>query len=159
MPLEASVHTDAIGNLTVQLVGSLDYENNIPLKKQLENLVDKNPLSKITLDMHFLDFVGSSGIGHFVDLVNGLNKETIHIYLSNVKPEFIKVFKLFNIFEVEQVIKDFHGPGEEDKKYYPRPDFKKFVRKRLKKTLSPLSSVDLLLLFHPPIPGFHLFPR
>lgn len=129
MPLEASVHTDAIGNLTVQLVGSLDFENNIPLKKQLEFLVKKNPLSKITLDMHFLDFVGSSGIGHFVELVNNLNKETIRIYLSNVKPEFIKVFKLFNIFEVEQVVRDLSGPSEEEKKYYPRANFKNSFEK------------------------------
>ena len=124
MPLEATVHTDAIGNLTVQLVGSLDYENNIPLKMQLESLVEKNPLSNVTLDMHFLEFVGSSGIGHFVELVNNLNTERIRIYLSNVKPEFIKVFKLFNIFEVEQVVRDLNGPGEETKKYYPRPNFK-----------------------------------
>lgn len=129
MPLEASVHTDAIGNLTVQLVGSLDYENNIPLKIQLEDLVQKNPLSNITLDMHFLDFVGSSGIGHFVELVNILNTGRIRIYLSNVKPEFIKVFKLFNIYEVEQVVRDLHGPGEENKKYYPRPDFKNSFEK------------------------------
>ena len=129
MSLEASVHTDAIGNLTVQLVGSLDYENNIPLKKQLESLVKKNPLSKVTLDMHFLDFVGSSGIGHFVDLVNALNKVQIRIYLSNVKPEFIKVFKLFNILEVEQVVRDLNGPCEEEKKYYPRPDFKNSFEK------------------------------
>ncbi|RLA64160.1 MAG: hypothetical protein DRQ88_11485 [Epsilonproteobacteria bacterium] len=124
MPLEASVHTDAIGNLTVQMVGSLDYENNIPLKQQLESLVEKNPLSNITLDMHFLDFVGSSGIGHFVALVNNLNKEKIRIFLANVKPEFIKVFKLFNVDEVEQVVRDLQRPGGEEKKYYPRADFK-----------------------------------
>jgi len=128
MPLEASVHTDAIGNLTVQLMGSLDYENNIPLKGQLEILVEKNPLSKVTLDMHFLDFVGSSGIGHFVELVNSLNTPHIRIYLANVKPEFIKVFKLFNILGVDQVVKDFHDPGEQ-KKYYLRPDFKNSFEK------------------------------
>ena len=129
MSLEASVHTDAIGNLTVQLVGSLDFDTNIPLKQQLETLVQKNPLSNITLDMHFLDFVGSSGIGNFVDLVNSLNIVRTRVYLSNVKPEFIKVFKLFNILNGEIVIRDLLGPGDEGKKYYPRPEFKNSFEK------------------------------
>lgn len=129
MSLEASVHTDAIGNLTVQLVGSLDFENNIPLKNQLQSLVVKNPLSDITLDMHFLEFVGSSGIGNFVELINTLNRGQVRVYLCNVKPEFIKVFKLFNIVDVEVVVRDLNGPSEEAKKYYPRQDFKNSFEK------------------------------
>lgn len=96
MAMKAQIRTDSEGNIIVHMSGGLDYENSIPLRNELQELTDKNPTCTITLDMHSLDFVGSSGIGIFVETLHLLNKEKSQIKLSNVKTEFLKVFKLYN---------------------------------------------------------------
>jgi|SRR4051812_44638668 anti-sigma B factor antagonist len=96
MAMKAQIRTDSQGNITVHMNGGLDYENSLPLRVELQELTQQNPASTITLDMHALDFVGSSGIGIFVETLQILNKNKSQIKLSNVKTEFIKVFKLYN---------------------------------------------------------------
>lgn len=96
MAMKAQIRTDANGNITVHMNGGLDYENSLPLRNELNELTSKNPTATITLDMYGLDFVGSSGIGYFVETLQILNKNKTQIKLSNVKNEFIRVFKLYN---------------------------------------------------------------
>ncbi|MCF8059863.1 MAG: STAS domain-containing protein [Bacteriovoracaceae bacterium] len=97
MTMKARVRTDAHGNITIHMEGDLNYENSSPLKTELETLSKENPSCQITLDMHGLDFVGSSGIGMFVDTIKALNENRERIKISNVKTEFIKVFKLYDL--------------------------------------------------------------
>lgn len=96
MAMKAQIRTDSQGNITVHMNGGLDYENSMPLRLELTELTKQNPASTITLDMHALDFVGSSGIGIFVETLQILNKNKAQIKLANVKTEFLKVFKLYN---------------------------------------------------------------
>ena len=110
MTLKASIHTDSTGNYTIQMRGNLNYENNDYLSAEVRSILHKNPDSKITLDLYFLDFVGSSGISNFVKLVNDLNNPSVRVFLANVKSEFMKVFKLYEICEVEKVITDYYTP-------------------------------------------------
>ena len=95
MGISAHIRTDSSGNITVHMTGGLNYENSLPLRAELQQLTEKNPTCTITLDMHSLDFVGSSGIGIFVETLQILNQRKQQIKLSNVKSEFIKVFKLY----------------------------------------------------------------
>lgn len=97
MTMKARVRTDAHGNITIHMEGDLNYENSSPLKAELESLTKENPTSQITIDMHGLDFVGSSGIGLFVDTIKALNENKERIKISNVKTEFLKVFKLYDL--------------------------------------------------------------
>jgi len=97
MSMKARVHTDAHGNITIRMEGDLNYENSSPLKQELESLTGNNPSSTITIDMHALDFVGSSGIGLFVDTIKALNNRRDQVRISNVKTEFLKVFKLYDL--------------------------------------------------------------
>ncbi len=96
MTMRARVRTDALGNITIHMEGGLDFENGLPLRKELETLSAQNPTSTITLDLHSLDFVGSSGIGHFVETLQALNAKKPQIKLSNVKTEFLRVFKIYD---------------------------------------------------------------
>lgn len=114
MSLKARVRTDALGNITVLLEGGLDYENGLPLRSQLNDLMSTNPLSEITLDMHGLDFVGSSGIGMFVETLQILNTKREQIKLSNVKTEFMKVFKLYEFDALELMMQQFDDDETED---------------------------------------------
>jgi len=103
MAMKAQIRTDSNGNITVHMSGGLDYENSLPLRNELTELTTKNPTSTVTLDMYGLDFVGSSGIGIFVETLQILNKNKANIKLANVKSEFIKVFKLYN-FDAFQLL-------------------------------------------------------
>jgi len=105
MAMKAQIRTDSLGNITVHMNGGLDFENSLPLRIELQELTSLNPASTITLDMQSLDFVGSSGIGFFVETLQILNKNKAQIKLSNVKNEFIKVFKLYN-FDAFQLIEN-----------------------------------------------------
>ena len=96
MSMKARVRTDALGNITVHMEGDLDFENNSPIKAELEGLTRENPTSTITIDMHGIDFVGSSGIGMFVETINALNDRKEQIKVSNVKTEFLRVFQLYD---------------------------------------------------------------
>jgi anti-sigma B factor antagonist len=107
MTMKARVRTDALGNITIHMEGGLDFENGLPLRQELENLSQDNPSSTITIDMHALDFVGSSGIGHFVETIQALNNNRDQIRLSNVKTEFIRVFKLYNLNLMDVLIQEF----------------------------------------------------
>jgi anti-sigma B factor antagonist len=100
MSISAEVYTDAKGNITVHVTGGLDYENGLPLRTELLSLNQKNPWAVITLDLGKLDFVGSSGIGHFVETIKILNHKN-NLKLANVKSEFLKVFKLYNLNVME----------------------------------------------------------
>ena len=114
MAMKAQIRTDSQGNITVHMNGGLDYENSLPLRIELQELTQQNPASTITLDMHLLDFVGSSGIGIFVETLQILNKNKSQIKLSNVKTEFIKVFKLYNFDAFRLIEADFDSDETEN---------------------------------------------
>ena len=110
MSMKANVLRDALGNITVQMSGDLDYENSMPLRRELHELSVDNPHSKITVYLGGVDFVGSSGICHFVETLSLLNKEKIQtqkISLSNVSGDFKKVFKLYTMEEAEIIWDEF----------------------------------------------------
>jgi anti-sigma B factor antagonist len=113
MSMKADVHTDAKGNITIQLKGGLDYENSGNFQRELEELFDEHPTALITLDLYFLDFVGSSGIGAFVQSIKRMNDKSRRIQLSNIKPEFLKVFKLYKFEGMEDIISDVPEKNEE----------------------------------------------
>jgi anti-sigma B factor antagonist len=114
MAMKAQIRTDSEGNITVHMNGGLDYENSLPLRTELQELTTQNPASKITIDMHSLDFVGSSGIGIFVETLQILNKNKSQIKLSNVKTEFMKVFKLYNFDAFKLIEADFDSDETEN---------------------------------------------
>ena len=108
MSMKANILRDALGNITIQMSGDLDYEHSMPLRDQLEELSAENPQARITVDLGGIDFVGSSGICHFVETIQWINeKKQTHnkMMLSNVSQEFKKIFKLYSI-EAADIIWD-----------------------------------------------------
>lgn len=114
MSLKAQVRTDSMGNITVHMEGGLDFENSMPFRRELSSLMTENPLSTITLDLNRLEFVGSSGIGVFVETIKILNDKKKQIKIANVKTEFMKVFKLFEFDAMETMIMEFETDDTED---------------------------------------------
>ena len=110
MSLNAQVRTDALGNITIYMHGDLNHDYNTRLKKELLEISTQHPHSTITIDMHSLDFVGSSGISKFVKLLQDLYDSNPHKYkISNVKSEFLKVFEIYNFNAFEMIMKDYES--------------------------------------------------
>ena len=114
--MKANILRDAMGNITVQMSGDLDYEHSMPLRDQLNTLASENPQSKITVDLGGIDFVGSSGICHFVETVQIINqKKQTHnrMTLSNVSTEFKKIFRLYTFEEADIIWDQFDLDNDE----------------------------------------------
>ncbi|MBF0313319.1 MAG: STAS domain-containing protein [Oligoflexia bacterium] len=105
MSLTANINTDVNGNIIIQLKGLLDYEINSSFKREILSLLFSYPSSLVTLDFCGVDFVGSSGINMFVDNINAVNSQfTSRVRLINVKSEFIKIFRLYGLKNLESII-------------------------------------------------------
>lgn len=104
MSMKANVLRDANGNIIVHMQGDLNYDHSHPLRIQLQQIANSNPNSTITIDLGAIDFVGSSGICHFVETVKFLKEgRKCRVSLSNVKPEFLKIFRLYSLNEADYV--------------------------------------------------------
>jgi anti-sigma B factor antagonist len=104
MSMKANVLRDANGNIIVHMQGDLNYDHSQPLRNELEHIANSNPNSTITIDLGAIDFVGSSGICHFVETIKFLKEgRKSSVTLSNVKPEFLKIFKLYSLNEADYV--------------------------------------------------------
>jgi len=114
MGINTQVHTNSHGDLTIYMKGGLDFENSIPLKKELEVLIEEHPASTITINLESLDFVGSSGINLFVDTIKSLNEHRSAIKLSNVKNEFLQIFKLYNLDLMDILVDKFEDDDTEN---------------------------------------------
>lgn len=116
MSIKANILRDALGNITVQMQGDLDYEHSNPLREELVELAKQNPQARITVDLGGIDFVGSSGICHFVETVQAINVEKDaynKMTLSNVSLEFKKIFRLYEIDEKELIWEQFDFDNDE----------------------------------------------
>ena len=103
MSISAHIQTDVNGDIVVEFNGALEYETGQMLREQLQTLVKEYPAAKITLDFCHVEFVGSSGIGKFVETYNLITSKTDQLSLRHVKPEFIKVFKLYHLSGIEEI--------------------------------------------------------
>jgi anti-sigma B factor antagonist len=102
--MKANVLRDANGNIIVHMQGDLNYDHAAPLRQELTTIANQNPNSNMTIDLGAIDFVGSSGICHFVETVKWLKENRkANVNLSNVKPEFLRIFKLFSLNEADYV--------------------------------------------------------
>lgn len=104
MSMKANVLRDASGNIIVHMQGDLNYDHSQPLRNELQAIANQNPNAKITIDIGAIDFVGSSGICHFVETIKYLKEgRKMNVALSNVKPEFLKIFRLYSLNEADYV--------------------------------------------------------
>ena len=114
MSISADVTTDAFGNITVLMKGGLNFETNPSIRRELNDLATQYPYAQILIDMNSVDFVGSSGIGIFIETLRFLNR--IHrerVRLCNVNEEFQKVFKLYTKEEEQFIVENYEFESDD----------------------------------------------
>ncbi len=105
--------------IIVSIDGTLDFENQVPLKDDLQKLVKHTKVDstarKIIFDLKNLEFVGSSGISAFVQTLREFNQAAPSkpVYF-NVKSEFKKVMRAFDEFDTF----DFGDTPDSKKKHW-----------------------------------------
>ena len=104
MSIKAQIKTDVQGNVILSMQGQLSFDVNIPLREELLELAQDLPRTQIIIDFKEIKFVGSSGIGVFVETINTLNKSEIRARLINVSEEFQKVFRLYKLRYTELTV-------------------------------------------------------
>lgn len=87
--------------IVVNLQGKLDFETHLPLRDNLFRLIKESQTDsipkKIIFDLENLEFVGSSGISPFIQLLKDFNASAPSkpVY-CNVKSEFQKIIRAFD---------------------------------------------------------------
>jgi anti-sigma B factor antagonist len=100
--VQAKIRKD--GDVTVvELEGRLDFETAEPFREKCQNILSN---SKVVFNLSALSFVGSSGIGVFVNTLREFSQSSpVAPKFCNLKSEFKKVFRAtdesFQIFEDE----------------------------------------------------------
>lgn len=114
MSMKARMNRDAQGNIVIQMEGDLHYEHSLPLRQEIQNLIHKHPNASISIDLGGIDFVGSSGICHFVETLKIVREENNRVIpLGNVRPEFRKVFRLYGLEDAAFLADQFDFDNDE----------------------------------------------
>lgn len=97
--MKGSILKDSRGDLTICMEGGINCESGNNIAQELTELLNDNPYTTIRLDLSKVDFIGSSGICHFVETLKSLNKKAPRprVKLTNVKDEFARLFKLYKL--------------------------------------------------------------
>ena len=109
--------------IVVDMQGRLDYETNLPLRDNLFRLIQETKTDtvpkKIILNLEKLEFVGSSGISAFVQMLKDFNASapTKPLY-CNVKSEFQKIIRAFDEEKQFEFSEDNAHPDRLTKKMY-----------------------------------------
>jgi len=111
--MQAKIRKD--GDVTVvELKGRLDFETAEPFRETCNDILAN---SKVVFNLSELSFVGSSGIGAFVNTLREFTtKNPVPPRFCEVRSEFKKVFKsseegVFQIFEnEEEALQSFNSP-------------------------------------------------
>jgi anti-anti-sigma factor len=86
--------------LILKIEGRIEYEWCLNLKNHLLHIGHNHPDHLLHLDLSDLDFIGSSSILHFVEVMRSIYQAGIGLKLTNVQIEFIKVFQLYQLTEI-----------------------------------------------------------
>ena len=106
--------------LIVKMVGQLNTYNSTPFQKKIETILHTS-YRKIIFDMERLNYVSSTGIGAFTQILKVFGRDANPgvIVLSGVTPKVYEVFQLlgfnsfFRIFDdLQNALKHFEGHNE-----------------------------------------------
>lgn len=101
MTMKATLTRDSLGDITVHMSGDLGFEHSKTIRDNLGKLIKENQNTPVTLDIGGINFVGSSGICHFVETLEQLYRDNSRIGLENIGDEFKRVVRLLDIKEQE----------------------------------------------------------
>lgn len=98
MSIKATI-SETEEKILIHMEGGLTYECSRSLREKLSELAKNFTVGPIYLNLKDVDFVGSSGIGQFVESVKMMTQINPDVKIIESSPEFKKVFKLYGLSE------------------------------------------------------------
>ncbi len=96
-----SVDLEVIGNvLCVRLAGELDHHTAIEMKERTSELIEKEAIKHLVLNLSALDFMDSSGIGVILGRYNQIKMHNGEMVVCAVTPTIEKLFEMSGIFKI-----------------------------------------------------------
>lgn len=83
----------------IVIEGEVDIYNSLELKKNLSELIQNNP-ANIHVSCEKLEYIDSTGLGALVSILKKVKQYNGDIYLSNLKPNVAKIFKITDLNKV-----------------------------------------------------------
>jgi anti-anti-sigma factor len=101
-----------------ELEGHLEFETTVKFQAACEDILAKQPESRIVFNLQKLKFVGSSGINHFITTMKELLSLSPAPKMIHVSTEFDKIFNAyrtakypFTVYEnIEEALIAFDAP-------------------------------------------------
>ena len=95
--LQANITRDAWGNIVIQMQGPMCVDSSVALDLKLQALLQQHH-GHLSFDFSGVDFVASSGVGHFVQtLINMSQRKDINITIRNIDSQYEKVMKVYGL--------------------------------------------------------------
>lgn len=92
--IKTQVQTDQTC-VVVKISGYLSFDSGVELEAQLHKVASSFQDKTVLVDLEHLHFVGSTGVSTFVKSLKSLNKLKTKPIYTNVKSEFLRLFKAF----------------------------------------------------------------
>lgn len=83
----------------IAIEGEVDIYNSLELKKNLSELIQNKPVN-IHVSCEKLEYIDSTGLGALVSILKKVKQYNGEIYLSNLKPNVAKIFKITDLNKV-----------------------------------------------------------
>ena len=88
------------GVMYVLMKGELDEYTSNYTRNYLDNLFSTNRFNSVVLDMKYLDFMDSTGIGVLLGRYKMLHSKQKNIYITNPNSTIEKIIKMSGIYEI-----------------------------------------------------------
>lgn len=83
----------------IAIEGEIDIYNSNDFKKELSELIQNNP-KDLHISCEKLEYIDSTGLGALVSILKKVKQYDGDIYLSNLKPNVAKLFKITDLNKV-----------------------------------------------------------
>lgn len=83
----------------IAIEGEIDIYNSTELKENLSTLIKDNP-ANLHVSCEKLEYIDSTGLGALVSILKKVKQYNGEIYLSKLKPNVAKLFKITDLNKV-----------------------------------------------------------
>ena|SRR3990167_2523869 len=83
------------GVTIVSFEGFLNFSHPLQLKENLQKLYATKRNKKLVFNLEKLEFVGSTGIKDFIEVLRFFNKDSVRPKFVGLSPEYQKLFRAF----------------------------------------------------------------
>jgi len=111
--IEESYFNNSYEFILIKLIGLIDTYNSMQFFQIIKDFLELSERKVFILDLHKLNYISSTGIGIFVELLKFCNNKKIIFYLMNINQNINEVFNLLGFKSFFNIIKELKDINDE----------------------------------------------